>query len=122
MIAGINNSLSALNAFKQSMNVTAGNIANINTDGYTARRTEMTNNPDGTVAARVDAPESSPTPSVPPAPSDADLAPSAPPPPSNVSLEREIPSMMAAQRGYEANLNQIDAYDKNMGFLLDLTG
>ena len=39
---------------------------------------------------------------------------------SNVDLSQEIPNLMIAQRGYEANIKTIQAQEKVLGSLLDI--
>ena len=39
---------------------------------------------------------------------------------SNVDLSQEIPNLMLAQRGYEANIKTIQTQEKVLGSLLDI--
>ena len=121
------NNISALNAFSTSMQVTANNIANVNTDGFKHSRAELETGP-GDQGVRV-----------------ADIRQSTQAGPlveslvrvedqvtgqvsteyqyvegSNTDLAREFTHMIMTQRGYEANAQAIRAQDEMLGSLMDM--
>ena len=117
MIPSVNSTISALQAYKTRLEVTADNIANVNTDEFKKSRVTLKEGTNGDVQVdinRVNAPghryqelegdqlvgkES-----------------------SNVTLEEGIPEMMITQRAYEANLKVLQTLDKMSGTLLDIMG
>ena len=117
MIPSVNSAISALQAYKSKLRVTANNIANVNTDGFKKSRATLKEGTSGGVQVninRVNAPglrykafegdqliekES-----------------------SNVILEEEIPQMMVTQRTYEANLKVLQTQNKMLGSVLDIIG
>ena len=117
MISAVNSTISALQANKTRLGVTADNIANVNTDEFKKSRAILKEGSNGGVQAnikRVNTPghryqelegnqlvekEG-----------------------SNVNLEEEVPELMVTQRTYEANLKVLQTHDKMLGTLLDITG
>ena len=117
MIPSVNSTISALQAYKTRMGVTADNIANVNTDEFKKSKVSLKEGTNGDVEVninRVDTPghryqelegnqlverEG-----------------------SNVNLEEEVPEMMVTQRSYEANLKVLQTQDKMLGTLLDTIG
>ena len=117
MISSVNSTISALQANRTRMGVTANNIANVNTDEFKKSRVIQKEGVAGDIQVdlnRVNSPghryqevegnqmvekES-----------------------SNVNLEEEIPEMMITQRTYEANLKVLQTQDKMSGTLLDIMG
>ncbi len=119
-------SLSAINVLSSSLQVTANNIANVNTNEFKASSTRFETGPmdqgvqiseitkDGSPGAFVPAPvfteengkamqrmgwvES-----------------------SNTDYGREFTTMMSTQRAYEANIASIRSMDQMAGYLLDTT-
>ena len=117
MIPSLNSTLSALQAYKKSMGVTANNIANVNTDEFKKSRATMKEGVNGSVEVEIDKVITSghryqvlegnqmvekET--------------------SNVNLEEELPDLMITQRTYEANLKVLQTKDKMLGATLDILG
>jgi len=113
MIPPLISTVSALNAFGQKLGVTAGNIANVNTDGYKKYRAILQEGPYGAVEVT--------------APSDETEIPlnrleaGAPPAQksSNVALEEEFPELITSVYGFKANLKTLKTQDEILGNLLD---
>jgi flagellar hook protein FlgE len=113
MIPPLNAAVSALHAFGQKLGVTAGNIANVNTDGYKKYRAifqegqhgavEVTEQRDETGIA-LGRPEEGAQP--------VQKA-------SNVALEEEFPGLIVSVYGFKANLKTLKAQDEILGSLLD---
>ena len=99
-------SLSGLNAASWLVTVSAGNVANLNSEGYRAKRVEFEANSDGTV--RVQAPTES----------DAEPAPGG----SNVDLATEMVNLMVANTYFAANAAAIWTQGEILGMTLDLKG
>ena len=114
MISGISSSLSGLLAFTRTLSNTAGNIANVNTDGY--KKTRATIVEDGNCLADVSV-EKVCTPGPMIKETDGTLREF-----SNVELAEEFPRMVISQRGYEANINALKVEDEMIGSLLDMIG
>lgn len=115
MIAGINSSLSALNAFSLKQQSNANNVANVNTDGFKKSRATLETQPGGTVQARVTAIET-PGPLVyESTPSGSKLVEK-----SNVEISEEIPQSMLNRRFYQANVKMMQSADEMLGSLLDI--
>jgi len=114
MISGISSTLSGLSAFTRTLSNAAGNIANVNTDGYnktTATIVEDANGLPGVSVERRD----TPGPMI--QETDGTLSEL-----SNVELAEEFPRMMISQRGYEANINALNIQNEMIGSLLDIMG
>jgi len=117
MISPVNSTLSALQAYKKSMGVTANNIANVNTDEFKKSRATMKEGVNGNVevdVAKVNTPghrfqELEGNQMV-----EKET--------SNVNLEEELPDLMLTQRTYEANLKVLQTHDKMLGTALDILG
>ena len=117
MIPAINGTLSALQAYKKSMGVTANNIANVNTDEFKKSRATMKEGANGNVEVAVNKVN---TPGHRYQEFEVDQL--VEKESSNVNLEEEIPEMMITQRTYEANLKVLQTQDKMSGTLLDIMG
>lgn len=114
MISGISSTLCGLSAFTRTLSNAAGNIANVNTDGYkktTATIVEDRNGLPGVSVERRD----TPGPMI--QETDSTLREL-----SNVELAEEFPRMMISQRGYEANIKALKVEDQIIGSLLDIMG
>lgn len=114
MVPPLNATLSALQAFGQKMGITAGNIANVNTDGYKKSQAVFEEGRHGEVEVRERRIDTAGTP----------LEPSEAGGPvgresSNVSLEEEIPELITTVYGFRANLKTMQAQDEMLGHLLD---
>jgi flagellar basal-body rod protein FlgC len=117
MIPAINGTLSALQAYKKSMGVTANNIANVNTEGFKKSKATMTEGVNGGVEVAVNKVN---TPGHRYQELDGDQM--VDKETSNVNLEEEIPDLMVTQRTYEANLKALQTRDKMLGTTLDIMG
>lgn len=115
MILPLSNSISALQAHVKKLGVAAHNIANVNSEGYKKYRATMEEDPFGGVRVNISRVN---TPGHPyeviedgqPVTKET----------SNVELTEEIPNLMIAQRGYEANIKAIQTQEKALGSLLDI--
>ena len=117
MIPSVNSTISALQAYKTRLGVTADNIGNVNTEGFKKSRATLKEGSNGGVQVdinRVDTPghryqvlES-----------DQLVEKES----SNVNLEEEFPEMMVTQRTYEANLKVLQTQDRMLGTLMDIMG
>jgi len=112
MISGISASLAGLGVFEKKVSVAANNIANSNTSGY--KKTEAVITDDGSglpelSLQRVDTPG--------PLVQEADGTLSEQ---SNVDLAQELTQSMIAQRGYEANIQALNAQNAMLGSALDI--
>ncbi len=112
---------SAMDAHSWGMAVTAHNVANVNTAGFTPQRAVYATGPGGRgvrldavlqdagAAGRLDAATNS-DPSMPPEFVN----------PSGTDLGREMTQMISTQRTYEANAQTVRTGDAMLGVLLDL--
>lgn len=115
MILPLNSAISALQAHVKKLGVTAHNIANLNSEGYKKYRATMEEDALGGVQLDIRRVE---TPGFP-----YEIMEDGQPvgkETSNVDLTQEIPNLMIAQRGYEANIKSIQAQDEILGSLLDI--
>jgi len=99
------------------MNVTANNIANVNSDGFKKSRTTLKEGQSGGVEPNVDQVN---TPGITKLISkngeDRQVE------TSNVDLAEEVTDSISTQAGYKANLKTIQAYDEMIGSLLNTIG
>ena len=117
MIQSVQASTTAIHAFQKKMDVTANNIANVNTDGFKKSRTNLMENPNGGVQARVQKIE---TPGVPKeAVKNGSVVEVSS---SNVDLAEELTETIPSQAGYNANLKTLKVADEMLGSLLDIVG
>ena len=114
MVPPLNATLSALQAFSQKMGVTAGNIANVNTDGYKKSQAVFEEGRHGEVEVREQRID---TPGIPLEPSGTERPTTRES--SNVALEEEIPELITTVYGFKANLKTMQAQDEMLGNLLD---
>ena len=115
MILPLNNSISALQAHVKKLGVTAHNIANVNSEGYKKYRTTMEEDALGGVRVNISRVNSPGNPY-----EVYENGQSVVKETSNVDLAEEIPNLMIAQRGYEANIKAIQTQDEVLGSLLDI--
>ncbi len=115
MIPAVNSTLSALHAYKKSMNVTANNIANVNTEGFKKSSATMKEGVMGGVEVDV---KKVNTPGHRYQELEGDQM--VDKETSNVNLEEELPDLMVTQRTYEANLKVLQTQDKMLGTMLDI--
>src|SRR5512139_4038181 len=112
MVPPLNATLSALQAFGQKLSITAGNIANVNTDGYKRSQAVFEEGRHGEIEVRE---QRTDTPGVPLEPPEAGEAARES---SNVALEEEIPELITTVYGFRANLKTMQAQDETLGHLL----
>jgi flagellar hook protein FlgE len=115
MIDAISSALSGLIAFSTEIDVTAHNVANINTVGFKKSQTEFVAIETGGVLPMIQKNESA-GPSILNTtgygPAQLEL--------SNVDLGEETINQIIGQRGFEANLQTIKTADDMLGSLLDI--
>jgi flagellar hook protein FlgE len=117
MISSVNSTISALQAFRTKMDVTADNVANVNTEGFKKSKADIEEGAHGDVRVeinRVDTPGHRYQ--------ELKSEQVAEKESSNVNLEEEIPSMIVTQNAYEANLKTLQTQDTMLGSLLDIIG
>ena len=132
MMSGITGSMnlgaSAMNAHSWGMAVTAHNVANVNTAGFTPQHAVYATGPGGRgvrldavlqdsgVAGRLPAEfRNDPAVSAAPASVESDFV-----NPGGTDLGREMTQMISTQRTYEANAQVVRTGDAMLGTLLDL--
>jgi flagellar hook protein FlgE len=115
MVDAVNNSISALSAFRKKMDVTANNIANALTDEFKKSRVTMEEgNPSG-VKAVIDRVETQGFPKESVRDGESITVES-----SNVDLNEELPEMVITRTAYSANLKTLKSQNDMMGSLLDI--
>lgn len=97
----ISNNVSSIQAHQTMMNVTANNVANVNSDGFVPKDTRMTSN-DGSISANTRKADNNGS-----AKSQTDLA-------------KEIPNQIIAQDATAVNVAAIKTQDEMFGSLLDI--
>ena len=117
MIYPVSNALSALNAFRKKMDVTADNIANVNTDNFKKSRVNMQEGSNGDVQANI---QQINTPGYPKEVYQDDALVQVES--SNVDLVEEVTEMVVAKAGFSANLKTVSTQDRVLGSLLDILG
>lgn len=108
---------SAISAFSAKLNVTANNIANVNSDGFKRSRTTLKEGKLGGVEPNVDQAD---TPGRDPRISG--IGEMSEVETSNVDLVEELVDSISTQSGYKANLKTIQAYEEMIGIMLDTIG
>ncbi len=111
MISGINSSLAALSTFGKALSNTAGNIANVNTNGY--KETVATINDDSAGLPQVNLRTSN-------APGALVQEGGVLTETSNVDLAQEMPQMMIIKNGYEANIKALEVQDQVLKSTMDI--
>lgn len=117
MIYPTGNTLSAVNAFRKKMNVTANNVANVQTDEFKKSRVTFSESKSGGVSANV---EKVDTPGITKESIRDDKIVETES--SNVDLAEELPEMISTKAGYNANLKTLKIQDDLLGSLLDTIG
>ncbi len=117
MIPSVNSAISALQAYKTKLGVTAENIANVNTDEFKKSRATLKEGVNGDVQVDIKRVN---TPGRPYQKREGSQL--IEKEGSNVNLEEEVPEMMVIQRTYEANLKVLQTQNDTLGTLLDITG
>ena len=115
MISSVNSSVSALNAYKTKMEVTAHNVANVNSEAFKKSKATLKEGANGEVQVEIDRVDT-PGHRYQEIQGDQLVEKES----SNVNLEDEIPSMIVTRNAYEANLKAVKTYDEMLGALIDL--
>ena len=113
MINPISASLAGLRVFTGRLQNTANNVANSNTDNYKTKRSVIVEDSAGLPSLNITVDN---TPGARIQESDGLIRET-----SNVDLSREIPEMMIAKRGYEANLKALKSQIGMVESMLDST-
>lgn len=115
MISTMRTALSGITAFMTQLNVSANNLANVNTDGFKRSETTFVETSSGGVFPLIQQ-DNSPGPTIfrnmPHDLASVEL--------SNVDIGRELVSQIIAQKGIEANLQTMKTADDMVGSLLNL--
>ena len=111
MIAGISASLSGLSAFGNMLSNTADNVANVNTDGYKSTKATITEDPVGLPQVTLTTSDS-PGATITEGGQTRET--------SNVDLAWELPQMIIAQSGYEANIKALSAQSHILKTTIDM--
>ncbi|MFO0706097.1 MAG: flagellar basal body rod C-terminal domain-containing protein [Nitrospira sp.] len=114
MMSALDTALSGLTAFAKKIEVSAHNVANVNTDGFKKSRTEFVEAGPGGVLPVVQKDDSA----GPTVLKDTGYG-AAQVELSNVDLGEEAVSQIVAQRGFEANLRTLKTADDMLGSILD---
>jgi flagellar basal-body rod protein FlgC len=117
MISALGSGLSAISAFTVKMNVTANNVANVNTDGFKKSRTTLNEGSFGGVRPEVDQVN---TPGNIKQVTDENGTHAVET--SNVDLAEELGESIVTKSAYKANLKSIQVADEMLGSLLDTIG
>ncbi|MEO5955583.1 MAG: flagellar basal body rod C-terminal domain-containing protein [Nitrospiraceae bacterium] len=115
MLSAIHSALSGLAAYEKQIEVTAHNVANVNTNGFKKSRTEFAPVATGGLLPVVQNDDSTgPTVlnNTGYSPAQVEL--------SNVDLGEETVNQILAQRGFEANLRTLHTADDMLGTILDM--
>jgi len=113
MIPAMDSALSALGAFGKKMEVTANNIANVDTEGFKKSRADLQETDHGVKVdiSRVNTPG---------APIPAEDGTGKMNETSNVDVAEEIVNLKTTDNGFQANLKTIQAEGKMLGSLFDI--
>ena len=117
MISALDSGISALSSFSVKMNVTANNVANVNSDGFKKSRTTLKEGPFGGVEPDIDQVD---TPGYPKQTVENGQIREVET--SNVDLVEAIVDSTSSQSAYKANLKTIQTDDKMVGTLMDIIG
>lgn len=115
MISAIHTALSGLTGFGKQLDVSAQNVANINTDGFKKSDTSFVESPSGGVLPVLQK-DTSPGPAVLKDTAQGSIQVEL----SNVDLGEEAVNQIIAQRGFEANLRTLQTADNMLGSMLDM--
>lgn len=115
MISAIHSALSGISAYAKQIEVSANNVANVNTDGFKKSHTELVSVGTGGVLPVVRKDDSS----GPTVLSDRGRGPTLVEL-SNVDLAEETVDQIIAQRGFEANVSTLKTADDMLGTILDM--
>ncbi len=113
----VSSALSAVTAFQKKMNVTANNIANVQTNEFKKSRVTLEEGDNGGVEAQV---QQLDTPGIPMETIQDNTVTEVES--SNVDLAEELTEMIPTKAGYSANLKTLQVQDEMLGSFLDLMG
>ncbi|MCX5720548.1 MAG: flagellar basal body protein [Nitrospirae bacterium] len=115
MISAMHSALSGVAAYAKQIEVSAHNVANVNTDGFKKSQTDLVEGSNGGVRPVVRKDDSA-GPTVLSdrghGPTQVEL--------SNVNLADEAVTQIIAQRGFEANISTLRTADDMLGTILDM--
>lgn len=117
MISSISNNISALKAIGKKLGVSAGNIANAESENFKKSRAVITEGKNNNVEVdinRVETPGYIITGYKNGKAYTKEL--------SNVDLTEEVPQMIISRRSFEANLRAIEIQDETLGSVLNIIG
>ena len=114
MLTAMNTALSALGAYLKKQDVTANNIANVNTTDFKKSRTEFEETSHGGVTVSISRIETPGNPLPPDEVIGGDHQ------MSNVGLEEELVDLITTQNGFEANTKTLQTQEELQGTLLDI--
>ena len=117
MVGSIGSNLAALKAFGTKMDVTANNIANVNSEEFKKSSAKLTEGANGDIQVDVER-INTPGPSITATDEDQVTKKEL----SNVDLAEEMPEMIMTRHGYSANLKAIEAQNEMLGDVLDILG
>lgn len=115
MIDATGSAVTALKAFQKKLDVTANNIANVNTDHFKKSRAILSEGENGGVQAEVDQVGRPVDPN-----ESLRNGESIEAEPSNVDLVEEFTEMIESEIAYKANAKTIQSQEKILGSLLDM--
>ena len=117
MIYPVNHAMTALAAFRKRLDVTANNVANVNTDEFKKSRVNLEEGSHGGVQARV---QQINTPGIPKESIRNDEITEVES--SNVDLAEELTDLISTRASYGANIRTLRTGDEMLGSLLDIIG
>ena len=117
MISSVNSATSALQAFRTKMQVTANNVANVNTEAFKESKATLKEGANGDVQVEINR-VNTPGHRYQELEGDQVVTKES----SNVNLEEEIPGMIVTRNAYEANLKTLQTQNEMLGSLLDIMG
>ena len=117
MIGALDASISGLRAFQKKLDVTANNIANVNSDEFKKGRAVLSEGENGGVRVQIDQVNTPGHPRETVANGEVVETES-----SNVDLAEELTETIPTKAGYNANLKMIRQEDEMLGALLDIVG
>jgi flagellar hook protein FlgE len=117
MVGSIGSNLAALKAFGTKMDVTANNIANVNSEEFKKSSAKLTEGANGDIQVDVERIDT-PSPSISTVEGDQTAKKEL----SNVDLAEEMSEMIMTRHGYTANLKAVEAQNEMLGDTLDILG
>lgn len=122
-ISGVNSSVSALRAFGIKSQVTANNVANVNTDGFNKSRADLVEGNQGGVDVEISQSESAEKGNLQAeATESASTENSEQKDLSNVDIAEEMANTMTTERFYSANTKMVQADDEMKGTVINMVG